>query len=396
MANIRPVESVISLAGTLILALIISVKTGGMNILLNEFPAFVSGGVKEIAVNNTTFVIMFTVILAAVSLSLLGSIVALILGNAIYGKYNTHLIDEMLRNMREGNIFFNFFILVVGEELFARWFFLGLLTQVSFLSGTFMFYVLFLVGNGIWALMHLSNFKHEEDRHILRVLPQFIGGAFLTFIFVKYGLLAAVLAHFASNAILFSHHKIHETTINDIVGIIYGGICGAVSYWSMSKPLSDISQWFSDKPNFVISGWEFWDYVKLYIFISSLLTVIFGLLLYDRRKPKEEDHGLIGKIFIILFGPPLMVVLVYSAYYLAGMVIESIPYRILIIAILFTFLKKDSSGSAMGDTFWTGLPSFYVIICIVGALGFVSSAWFMLVVTIINFPIIFLTKENEQ
>ncbi len=396
MADIRPVEAFLSFVGTLILVLIVSIKTGGMDIVLSEFPIFILGGVKEIAVNNTTFLVMFTVILATVSLELLCSIGGGILGNAILGKSNSHFMEEMLGNMKEGNHFFKFFVLVVTEELFARWFFLGVLTQVSFLSGTFAFYLLFLIGNGIWALMHLGNFKDKEDQHVLRILPQFMGGIFFTFIFVKYGLLAAILTHFASNAILFSFHKINRMTTNDIVNIVYVAFCGIISYWLMIKPLSDISQWFIDEPSFIILGWEFWDYIKALVFISSTLTVIFGLLLYDQRKPREEDSSLTNKILLSIVGTPIAVILVCGLYYLSGMMIESIPYRIIIIAILFVFLRRDSSGSAMSKTFWTGLPNLYIIICIVGALGFVNSIWFVLVITIIDIPSSFLTKENEQ
>ena len=358
--------------------------------------SFILGGVKEVAVNDTTFLAMFTVILATVSLSLLCSIGGGILSDVILGKSNSHLIMEMPGNMKEGNHFFKLFILVIIEELFARWLFLGVLTQISFLSGTFMFYLLFLIGNGIWALIHLDNFKNKKDHHVLRVLPQFVGGIFLTFIFVKYGLLAAILAHFATNAVLFSFHKIHRTTTDDVINIIYATFCGIVSYWLMTKPLSDISQWFIDEPSFLIPGWEFWDYIKIWVFISSILTVTFGLLLYDQRKPKEEDLSLTDKILLVLIVIPIVVIFACGVYYFLGMIIESIPYRILIIAILLTFLKRDSSGSAMAETFWTGLSSVYIIICIVSALGFINSIWFMLVVTIINSPIAFLMKENEQ
>ena len=204
MADIRPVEAFLSFVGTLILVLIVSIKTGGMDIVLSEFPIFILGGVKEIAVNNTTFLVMFTVILATVSLELLCSIGGGILGNAILGKSNSHFMEEMLGNMKEGNHFFKFFVLVVIEEFFARWFFLGILTQASFLSGTFAFYLLFLIGNGIWALMHLNNFKNKEDQHVLRTLPQFVGGIFFTFIFVE------------SYIIIFIIKSIFIITINNI------------------------------------------------------------------------------------------------------------------------------------------------------------------------------------
>ena len=163
--NIRCDAAFLSLMGTLILILIISIKDGGINLVLREFPIFILGGVRKITIDHSTFLSMFTVILATVSISLICSMGAGILSNLILGDSHSHLIEKMLNNLKEGNFFFSLFVLVVAEELFARWFFLGVLTRISFLSSTFMFYILFLIGNGIWSLIHLHNF--EEDRHIL-------------------------------------------------------------------------------------------------------------------------------------------------------------------------------------------------------------------------------------
>ncbi|MCH7759128.1 CPBP family intramembrane metalloprotease, partial [Patescibacteria group bacterium] len=89
------------------------------------------------------------------------------------------------------------------EELLFRWLPLGLIAKITFFSSIFWFYILFLAGNLIWSLMHLGNFN-KKDRQLIRVFPIFILGIFLTYIFVKYGLLASAVTHITYNIIIFT------------------------------------------------------------------------------------------------------------------------------------------------------------------------------------------------
>lgn len=374
---------------------LIAWKAEVFGIVINEFILFISGGFREVASNHTTFLAMFPVILAVVVLELPCSISAAIFQAKILGESGKHALSDIFDKLGEGNHFFTFFIIVLLEELFARWFFLGLLTRIPFLSGTIAFYMLFLIGNGIWALTHLINYKEEKDRKMLRVLPQFVAGAFLTYVFVKYGLLAAILAHFASNAVLFATHKVQRINIIDGLIIGYAALCAAVSYALMEKPFTDILPWFVDNPVFHLQGWEFWDYVKVSIFLSASFVIIFGLLLYDRgeagQKKSDKDIGL----FIYIISIPIIIGLLYGIYALLGLFITNIPYRVLVLAILFTFLQKGASGSAMARTFWSGLPDTYITMCILQALGFWPALGWVAIETAIHAPIIILNKLDD-
>lgn len=336
---------------------------------------------------------MFPVIFAVVVLDLLGTVGAAVLSQMLLGKHGQHAISRFFEEMHEGHYFFFFFVFVLIEELFARWFFLGLLTKIPFLSGTVAFYALFLIGNSIFALIHLKNFREEKDRKVLRVLPQFISGIFCTYVFVKYGLLAAILTHFASNAVLFGAHKIQR--INAIDGLIvgYGVLCAAISYALIEKPLTDILPWFADNPVFHLEGWEFWDYVKVSVFLSSCFVVVSGLLLYDRDEAGKsgKDIGLIG----YLIGIPLFILLVYGVYAFLGLFITNVPYRVFVLAILFVFLRTDASGSAIARTFWVSLPSIYLTVCILQALDFWSAIGWAAVQTVISAPNIVLNRLND-
>lgn len=385
----------ISALGTFGLLALIAWRSGAFRIVIPELIVFMSGGFRQIARNHTTFLMMFPVILAVVVLELPCTFGAGALQAKILGKSGKHAIYELLSKMEEGNHFFAFFIIVLLEELLARWFFLGLLTKISFLSGTIAFYALFLIGNSIWALIHLKNFKEEKDRRILRVLPQFVTGAFLTYVFVKYGLLAAILAHFASNAVIFALHKVQR--INVIDGLIsgYSILCASISYVLMEKPLGDILPWFAENPVFRLRGWEFWDYVKVSVFLSSCFVVIFDLLLYDRGEAgrKKADRGF--EIVAYIVGIPLVIGLLYGIYALLGLFITNVPYRVLVLAIFFTFLQKGASGSAVARTFWSGLPDTYITMCVLQGLGFWPALGWVALETTIYAPRLILNKFDD-
>ena len=374
---------------------LIAWKAGVFGIVINELTIFISGGFREVASNHTTFLMMFPVILAVVVLELPCTIGAAVLQAKMLGKSGKHALSDLFKELGEGNHFFTFFIIVLLEELFARWFFLGLLTKISFLSGTVAFYALFLIGNAIWALIHLSNYKEEKDRKVLRVLPQFVAGAFFTYVFVKYGLLAAILAHFASNAVVFAVHKVQRINVIDGLIVGYATLCAAISYMLMEKPLTDVLPWFADSPVFRLQGWEFWDYVKFSVFLSASFVIVFGLLLYDRgeagKKKSDKDIGLVGYIV----GIPIVIGLLYGIYALLGLFIANVPYRVLVLAILFTFLQKGASGSAMARTFWSGLPDTYITMCILQALGFWPALGWVAVETAIHAPRIILNKLDD-
>lgn len=386
---------VISALGTFGLLVFIAVKTRAISTAGSEFLTFLSGGVNQIVSNDTMFLMMFPVILAIVVLELPTTIFAGILQAKILGKSGKHALSEMFERLGDGNHFFTFFVLVLVEELFARWLFLGILTRIPFLSGTVAFYALFLIGNGIWALVHLSNFKESKDRKTLRVLPQFVAGTFFTYIFVKYGLLAVVLTHFASNAVLFAFYKIQRVNLIDALIVGYAALCAGVSYWLIEKPIADILPWFANSPTFILSGWEFWDYPKISVFLSSCFVIIFGLLLYDRGVVHQQKKGKEIGLPVYFIGIAIVIGLLYGLYTLLGLFITSVPYRILVLAILFTFLQKGASGSAVARSFWTGLPNVYITMCVLQALGFWLAVGYVLAETVIEIPRLALLKRDD-
>ena len=170
----------------------------------------------------------------------------------------------------------------------------------------------------------------------------------------------------------------------------------------MEKPLRDILQWFAYNPTFQLEGWYFWDYVKVDVFIGSLLNIIISLLLYDRGEAgnvlpqkKSEDTAIIAILISVSIFIALYIGIAYALYEFLGLFITNTPYRVLIIAILYTFLQKGASGSAITRAFLKGLPNMYITICILQALGFWFSFGWIAITIIINIPELILTHYDD-
>lgn len=388
-----------SFFGTYFLLLLIALKTGALDIVIEEMPLLFSGaaGMREIADSPTTFLMMLEAIAAVIALHIPLVLVAGIAVEAVWGK-GTSTTESLFGNLRKGNYFFVFFALVVLEELYARWFFLGVLTRISFLSGPIAFYLLFLLGNASWSRMHLNNYRNKEEKQMARVIPQFIFGIFLTYIFVKYGLFASILMHFSMNATLFALARTQKFGEANVLYIAAHAVYAGVSYALMDRPLSDTLIWFSYTPSFALAGWGFWDYVLVSIFATSVLALIFELLLYDQSEAyvtKKSESGIGYGVISYFIAPAALTGILFGLYALMGYVIANVAYRILVLVIIVAFLEKTKSGSATARVFWMALMDMYITICILQALGIGPAIAFLVVMSAINRPIGYL-KERQN
>lgn len=388
-------SSIFSALATYLLLALIAWKSAVFGTVINELHLLATGGFREISNNHTSFLMMFSTMIAIVVLELPCTMLAALIQKMVHGENGKHALTSTLAKMTEGNLFYTFFVIVLIEEVFARWLFLGLLPQIPFLSGTLAFYALFFIGNSLWALLHLANFKEEKDRKVLRVLPQFVAGIFFTYIFIKFGLLAVILTHFASNAIIFALHKIQRTGMIDACIVGYAALIAAISYSVMDKPLTDILPWFADNPVFSLPGWTFWDYVKISLFVTSCSSLIFGLLLYDKGNAGKKGITKATDFIAIAISLPIAVIVLYILYMIMGLFIANIPYRVLALAILLCFSQKGASGSAMSRTFWCGLPDTFIAICILQALGFWSAVCWMGIEALFAIPNLYLNSLDD-
>jgi hypothetical protein len=382
---------VLSAVVTFVAVVLVGVKAEVFGLVYREMLLLLTGGVRDIAVGAPPFLMMFPIILATVAIELPFTLLGGFFQAFVLGAHGKHALSESIGEIQEGHLFRDFFYLVLIEEILARWLFLGVLTKLPFLSGTFGFYLLFFLGNALWALIHLSNFKEEKDRHPLRVLPQFVAGLFFTYIYVKYGLLAVVLTHFASNAILFATHRVQNINEMDLLITAYAVFTTLTSYAFMEKPITDVMLWFQDNPTYTLPGWGVMDYLKLSVFVTSALMALFGFLLYDRGEAGKKHPG----IFEHILGFPVLIIVTYILFTLLGIFFSSLPYRVLSIAIIYSFAHKSASGSAMTRTFWVILPDIFTSVCIIEALNFWPCLLWMALETLIHAPRTYMTQYDD-
>ncbi|OGL63156.1 hypothetical protein A3C09_02710 [Candidatus Uhrbacteria bacterium RIFCSPHIGHO2_02_FULL_47_44] len=315
---------------------------------------------------------------------------------AILGKTQSHSLRSFFESTSDGHHFRLLFGVVFVEELFFRWFLLGQGSKLSLFSGN-AFYVLLIASNLFFAYVHLANYKDLAERQWARVLPQFMSGLLLSFVFVRYGLVASVFAHFAMNSVLFSLHKIQNTSVIDFVRIVVHFVYAFAALHVMDKPISDTLVWFSAEPTFALPGWLLGDYVAFGIFFGSTLSLLADVLLYDKNLPKqfEKTPSIPAFMIVISILVCLMLGLQYGLYWLLHRFISDFVLCILTAAVFMSMLTKNASLSAAQRTFWVGIPSCFVSFCIYQALGFKLAFCYIMICVLITIPQIFLEFMDD-
>ncbi len=396
---------------------VIAWQLGGFHALLQVFNEARSGDLLNLRVQEDSLLDMLPLILASAVFALplaIGSyrIVALIIGDL----KGAHALSAVEGPREQIELFKVFFVTVFLEELFARQLFLGWIWQIPGLHTTTGFLVLFLLGNGIWALVHLLNFKDGRDRHWARVAPQFVGGTVFTYVFLKYGLLGSVLAHFAYNAILLASDKKQRVDHKDFLITAFWGFYALVSYNMMEKPLSDILVWFREGNSLVLQGWGIMDHVWMTVFISSIFAVAAGLMLFDTEDLKaysnDKRSGFslkvsgIGGFIALPFALALTLALVLGIvlgimllnYWIAGLFVDSEPVQILTAAIMLCFTRKCMSLSAVSRVFWIAVPTGFVSLASILALyelGTLVAVKYLIVSMLIGLPAYIVRQLND-
>jgi len=386
-----------SMIGTWILLLIVAWNLIPFSQVCEELLTFASGRVMQLQAEDC-FQDVLGICLWIVVISLLLCFTSGIVFNKIAGKAKGHFIEDLFNLNGERRFFLQMFLAVLLEELFARGLFLGLLTKIPFLSGALGFYFLMFLGNAIWSVIHIRNFKRAQDKNFIRTIPQFVCGLFLSFVFVKYGLLGAILVHFGFNAVILSlNHKQRFNKV-DLCIILLNVVYMLAAYLLMQKPLTDVLVWLNGSGDFKLPGWNFFDYLCFSIFLSSCFTLIFDLLLYDRSyidKKIELDQSLLVYVIVFLIILLLTLGITYGAYFLLGLVIKDIPIRVLIISLAFCGAMKSPSLSSAMRFFWCSVPGTFVFIHIINAIGFFGALAYVSAVFLLGLPGLFLLANDD-
>ncbi len=411
--------AMLSFVGTFALLIGFAFQYDAFPIVAKELMDLVCFRAHEIKVNNTSFLEMVAIISAAIVVEYLLAMAAAIISFGIAGpKVGQHalsrknFVEELYRaaGFTPGRSFYRGFIFtMLLEELYARVFFLhGIPTVFSIALGSLWWYVLFGVGNGSWALIHLLNFKDPVDRHPIRTLPQFVGGVVFTYIYVKWGFVAALLMHIGANSVLFCFNKQQRITPIDLAITL---TWFAIGYWGwahLDKPITDILVWFDDQPAFALAGWTRTDYLNMSLFLAGAVNGGFGLLMYDRhnvlkdvdpRKPYPEPSK--DKVYLIIeLVVGLIVVLVVGLGSIAASVaglrfvvttfqsyFMSMPMLLVFTALVWSLRLHADSVSAIARIFWSILPAIYISTCVIMALEFWDAVYYVVAIFFWTLPV---------
>lgn len=103
--------------------------------------------------------------------------------------------------------------IVLLEEFYARWLFLGLLAKIAWFSGPVWLYVFFFFGNTLWSALHITNYR-KGQRYLSVTIPVFCYGFVSAVMFFRYGLLGAFLCHTIWDCLLMVPVWIGQTIRN--------------------------------------------------------------------------------------------------------------------------------------------------------------------------------------
>jgi hypothetical protein len=176
---------------------IFAVTSGGIADLGIALRHFITGDLRELrvidsSVNQVSFFAAATVVLLPM-VFIVGEGVLRVVGSIdALPENNTKLTSKSTLGI---------LMLVVVEELLARWLMLGVLSSVF--EGASNFYLLFFIGNGAWALVHLLNYP-KSHRNPLMVLPQFLNGVVFSVVYIYFGLVAVVAVHLVHDLLYVS------------------------------------------------------------------------------------------------------------------------------------------------------------------------------------------------
>ena len=362
--------------GTFLALVLFASFTGGFASMwpaLQSFVTLQSGRPPSLAALHSS---AMPALAALTAVSFIFTISSLIIAERVAGEAEA---ADLFSHYIRGPKFARIMVLLIAEELFARLLFLGVIGH--FWQGQVATYALFLAGNGLWAALHLSNYR-KEDRQLVRVLPQFVGGIFLTVAFLQYGFFAALLVHIAYDMVLFSTDKRNAFNSGERWTLAYNVITLIAGVFFVGKPLTDLSQWLKFDGSFAIPGWEFWNYVWAIVIIGSLLTIVAELLLFDFESTGETT-GILDRLFYSIVG----VLMFLGGYWVTGLFTDNVLSRLLVLAIALLFAHMSGSGSNLARTFWISIPGIIVLVCGLLAIeGFWPKVGMVFVFSIINIP----------
>lgn len=346
--------------------------------IIGHIGSLLSGHLEEIPTNGYEGSLL-SVGMNIIAVALLTLPVSIIIGALTTRRSTSYDMEAMKALLAKGP--WAVFLLVLIEELFTRGLFLGLLTKVF--HGPIAFYVLFLVGNGLWALVHLKNFKDKAERSVLRVLPQFVAGIAFTYVFVRFGLIAAIMTHFLYNAIVLATQKEQMPSKRTWITTLYYAGFGLILFILMKlfgNGFSDLLPWLRGEV-VPLAHYNFISYAVLLIVVDCVVCVVASLLFMDTNKSNLKELGKGTKSFIpkILGTVILTSAILFCANWLLSLFIADFTTRVVILTILWVLCSSTTSGSSLAQATVVGFPAAFFAVAAFSVLGFFPTFGLLLI-----------------
>lgn len=291
-------------------------------------------------------------------------------------------MDSLKRTLEYGP--WMLFIIISAEELFARGLFMWVPQQMIASNG--IRYGLFLLGNILWAGIHIYNYRDGNIRTILRTVPQFIAGFGMAYIFLRYGFWVALLAHFVYDVILVSTLKKKPWNASNLFSFIYYTIVGIACVIAASMrgtTLDQLSPWLNGNV-IALDSFSFWDYALLLVLIDSISYVISEILLLDQVSITKDQVDIYTNLFYIAGGALLGAILIFGCNWIFSFFFASTLGRATAITILLSLLIYTKSGSELARTILVYAPATFFSVLAFEVLGFWSTFWLYSIFIIVN------------
>jgi len=385
----------ISLIG--VIALVIGVTLiGGVSYseLIISIISFLSGNLASVPNGaDETLQNIVLIVLATIVIKLSLSFTGLTYSYLAHGAAKSDDVSSLEKFMDKGP--FVFFIVMFIEEIVARFIPLGLLTHVF--KGDVAFYVLLLAGNLIWAAMHLANFKNEEDRKWTRVIPQFLGGLILAYLFVRYGFWTTLMAHYLFDAVLLSGMKEKSVTKVQFKVAVFHGCVFVVSWLLMIRQglsFNTLEPWFQSSNGLSpIPGLTFASLVLIIVWLDNGLEVLSSILMLDRSDVDENET----KIGFMVLGLVLAPAIVLLVNWISHFFVTDAVTRTVMVVIILSMMARTTSGSMMARLWLINPPIMFITVVVTTLFGFRYAVAMYLVMELINYiPRIWRLKMQHQ
>lgn len=331
---------------SILLMMLLSVKTEGINLIISSFMNFFSSPKVDVSILTS-----LQIIPAGITIAIALSVIAVGIAKVCGADFSDHKGFGDINKISFWT--FGLFLLTVEEGVF-RIIPMQLANRFGWNVG-----ITLIISAALFALVHLGNFA-DKSKNPLVTLPQFFSGLLFSAVAISFGWWTAFLFHFFFDLVLFSADKRQKYSTIDLILVAYFIILAGIGY-RLSGGF-DVNFNLNTFEKVALTNNQVIGSVFL---VYGLVSGVINLLGFDTvQMAKTDDKDNLAKnIFISVFAGVLSTVLALAAYRYGASLFQShmeelTVYITLVAVSIFPFLKLF--GIKPFDT---------VLLALIGVLG---------------------------